>query len=146
MLIFIIIYIPLCLYFNCYGIQTEQQGIYIYIPLCLYFNVLVRTSVLYGIFIYIPLCLYFNVQGKIIFCRCKRIYIPLCLYFNWRAVRCPNVTYSFTFHYVSILICSDIGWLSVNLIYIPLCLYFNIFCSFFIYYINNYLHSIMSLF
>ena len=34
----------------------------------------------------------------------------------------------FTFHYVSILIASSLRYLSSGPIYIPLCLYFNVYC------------------
>ena len=77
----IVIYIPLCLYFNEKEENLDQTGNAIYIPLCLYFNpdvgdntyhraeftfhyvsILINSVGWWGFFnlIYIPLCLDFN--------------------------------------------------------------------------------------
>ena len=53
------------------------------------------------------------------------IYIPLCLYFNPFPLLFHSSLFSFTFHYVSILIDNVNYHTSCEHIYIPLCLYFN---------------------
>ena len=54
--------------------------------------------------LYIPLCLYFNVRCLCGHCDSDFLYIPLCLYFNQRNVHAALFCFTFTFHYVSILI------------------------------------------
>ena len=76
--------------------------------------------------LYIPLCLYFNPK--------KRIFVPIAHSFTFHYVSiliCPCFTNaivcsSFTFHYVSILINGNIlCCCGSSVLYIPLCLYFN---------------------
>ena len=56
----IIIYIPLCIYFNAEYGKTGTQCKYIYIPLCIYFNNAGHCGSGISNDIYIPLCIYFN--------------------------------------------------------------------------------------
>ena len=54
--------------------------------------------------LYIPLCLYFNLVKVKDMASAVLLYIPLCLYFNQETRSgVAHITYSFTFHYVSIL-------------------------------------------
>ena len=122
----ILIYIPLCIYFNVQADYDIRQEGFIYIPLCIYFNIRVSIAFVIWLFIYIPLCIYFNkyirfVDGKILLFTFHyvsistnliirkdtnqiSIYIPLCIYFNWNPVPQQMI---------------------LMLIYIPLCIYFN---------------------
>ena len=84
----LIIYIPLCIYFNTPLSQVIVLKTFIYIPLCIYFNLLRlfvkfyyhnlhSTMYLFQpfafallalyIIIYIPLCIYFNSHCKAVF-------------------------------------------------------------------------------
>ena len=59
-MIFIILYIPLCLYFNSVHTTYCNSMYILYIPLCLYFNNMVFNLHNCISLLYIPLCLYFN--------------------------------------------------------------------------------------
>ena len=78
--------------------------------------------------VYIPLCLYFNLSRGSACLIPFSVYIPLCLYFNLNYFcLLVFVMFSFTFHYVSILI-FRLWYLTLPFfyVYIPLCLYFNL--------------------
>ena len=77
---FLIIYIPLCIYFNALMNYARKHREDIYIPLCIYFNS--------GVFSASALLIY--------------IYIPLCIYFNESMTDDSSSLSEFTFHYVSI--------------------------------------------
>ena len=105
-IVVIIIYIPLCIYFNFFILNTHIIHFIIYIPLCIYFNCLANNSAqrsyrftfhyvsistqnnphydIKYIFIYIPLCIYFNSCAVQMNALPLCIYIPLCIYFNLR--------------------------------------------------------------
>ena len=108
----LLIYIPLCLYFNNHPDTKHYCESVIYIPLCLYFNwitqtawsswppftfhyvsilILIFSELVIQIFIYIPLCLYFNRIFRMGSKRGIRIYIPLCLYFNGTVLTVPDL-------------------------------------------------------
>ena len=56
----VLIYIPLCIYFNENNSLMTRNGSSIYIPLCIYFNRTKDFKIIINIEIYIPLCIYFN--------------------------------------------------------------------------------------
>ena len=116
-----------------------------------YVSILMISSV-YGYvdrtYVYIPLCLYFNWIWPVLSRWHMVVYIPLCLYFNSATEEFRSAyIFKFTFHYVSILICSRCCWSCFSVpftfhyvsiliqfpgsctdlshVYIPLCLYFN---------------------
>ncbi len=78
----ILIYIPLCIYFNGgWHIITPLKSM-IYIPLCIYFNFFTSQFFQFLKLIYIPLCIYFNHILLSVNLKREFIYIPLCIYFN----------------------------------------------------------------
>ena len=140
----ILIYIPLCIYFNVQADYDIRQEGFIYIPLCIYFNIRVSIAFVIWLFIYIPLCIYFNkyirfVDGKILLFTFHyvsistnliirkdtnqiSIYIPLCIYFNNDTSNDKTSVNSFTFHYVSIST-SSITILTVLITYLHSTMY-----------------------
>ena len=121
----------------------------IYIPLCIYFNFSSYDRNSNVVFIYIPLCIYFNIQLCLVCLRFlnhlhSTMYLFQLLGFNrfgFRYVHLHSTMYlfqqvlprlhrlsscSFTFHYVSISTrCSTDATFRL-VIYIPLCIYFNL--------------------
>ena len=121
----LVIYIPLCLYFNSSNfakMSGTSSFTFHYVSILIS---LICTKFNVNEDIYIPLCLYFN-HKRFNFKRySKFIYIPLCLYFNAQRILATPCPMTFTFHYVSILILTAQLFLPVWVVH---------------------LHSIMSLF
>ena len=70
--------------FQLFSWIIRIRFIIIYIPLCIYFNFVCQLSHLHIFPIYIPLCIYFNLQRWHYDIQFTFIYIPLCIYFNNR--------------------------------------------------------------
>ena len=98
----LLIYIPLCIYFNYACLAFPHLAYSIYIPLCIYFNNIILSLLFISFRIYIPLCIYFNKIKIYKSAFWIYIYIPLCIYFNKYGLIAQPCTLSFTFHYVSI--------------------------------------------
>ena len=80
-IIYFIIYIPLCIYFN-FLIHFMQKAVsFIYIPLCIYFNAVDTDYMTYKINLHSTMYLF---QHNLILHKIRVIfiYIPLCIYFN----------------------------------------------------------------
>ena len=112
--------------FQLIKLQFCLSGLIIYIPLCIYFNNICKIFDNGITFIYIPLCIYFNFSVPFREYLLAKIYIPLCIYFNHSPTFILRIRFLFTFHYVSISTqCLRFRNLKERNIYIPLCIYFN---------------------
>ena len=99
----VLIYIPLCIYFNLFISFCRFNMNCIYIPLCIYFNIFllpiicnIRINLHSTMYLFQPNPALFN------YYQVKKIYIPLCIYFNAIWTKSLQVPSQFTFHYVSI--------------------------------------------
>ena len=98
----ILIYIPLCIYFNIIFNNIPRALVVIYIPLCIYFNfyspVLITDRMVFT-FHYVSISTSNRIND---FQFVGHIYIPLCTYFNYQTQNRSHMKHWFTFHYVSI--------------------------------------------
>ena len=86
----LIIYIPLCFYFNLHLKRIAVEHIIIYIPLCFYFNsvcVAGLTPISPFTFHYVSISIHTQTLAQ----RLTVIYIPLCFYFNKYDTKPPTL-------------------------------------------------------
>ena len=151
-----------------YQWRHKSVCILIYIPLCIYFNFSKVSKFPMLLIIYIPLCIYFNKKWLQIFCSQLHLHSTMYLFQLVNIPLLPNSPKPFTFHYVSIstriskwhFIGRDNLHSTMYLfqpidnsppapamwIYIPLCIYFNVVQSITLAHSFSHLHSTMYLF
>ena len=119
-----LIYIPLCIYFNFSSYDRNSNVVFIYIPLCIYFNIQLCLFCLRFLnhlhsTMYLFQLLGFNRFGF------RYVHLHSTMYLFQPASGCRIVFrhFGFTFHYVSISTCFPAYSASLFKIYIPLCIF-----------------------
>ena len=123
-----LIFIPLCIYFNAICSISSPGRIAIYIPLCIYFNLFqFSISNLFQKFTfhYVSISTWQPDQKTTLLF----IYIPLCIYFNILNSFHVSTHFVFTFHYVSIsTLCGCIPCSTMHHLHSTMYLFQRLYC------------------